>query len=37
MLSMLTSWQEYTMATMLRSLNIDLDAIGYDLKEEGWK
>lgn len=34
---LLTGGQEYTMATMLRSLNVDLDVIGYDATEEGWK
>ena len=34
----LADWlQEYTVATMLRSLNIDLDVIGYDKAEECWK
>lgn len=29
--------QEYTVATMLRSLNIDLDVIGYDEAGDCWK
>ena len=29
--------QEFTMAMMLRTLNVDLDIIGYDREEQRWK
>lgn len=32
----LTEWQEFTMGTMLRTLNIDLDLIRYDEQEQQW-
>ncbi|KAL1914039.1 hypothetical protein Sste5344_000307 [Sporothrix stenoceras] len=29
--------QDFTMATMLASMGVDLDLLGYDETEEGWK
>ncbi len=28
--------QEFTMAMMLRTLNVDLDVIGYDREQQRW-
>jgi hypothetical protein len=29
-------YQEFTMAMMLRTLNVDLDIIGYDREQQRW-
>ncbi|TVY48686.1 Swi5-dependent recombination DNA repair protein [Lachnellula occidentalis] len=37
MVVILTIWlQEFTMAMMLRTLNVDLDVIGYDREQQRW-
>jgi hypothetical protein len=33
----LTKLQEFTMGIMLKTLNIDLDLIGYDSERDCWK
>lgn len=35
-MTMLTAQQEFNMAQMLQSLNIDLSLLGYDEDEEKW-
>lgn len=35
-MTMLTAQQEFNMAQMLQSLNIDLSLLGYDKDEEKW-
>lgn len=35
-ITLLTSVQNFTMDMMLRSLNIDLDVIGYDKELQKW-
>lgn len=35
-ITLLTSVQNFTMDMMLRSLNIDLDVIGYDKESQKW-
>jgi hypothetical protein len=34
--AVLTGEQEFTMAMMLRTLNVDLDVIGYDKQQQIW-